>query len=138
MASRALDAMDISADRREAIGERIRSDCPALGAGASDKADSGRLTAPCWALSSRTLSMLSDAERQRYRVWRSARSREGSVKTGDIWVIDADGKPEKLRVELGITDGAMTELLSVEPRPGDRVIIGTGTAPPQTPRHDDR
>lgn len=40
-----------------------------------------------------------------------------------VWVLDAESKPEPIRVTLGITDGAFTELVSGGLKEGDRVIV---------------
>jgi len=50
----------------------------------------------------------------------------GSGGSGRIWVLDGDGKPKSIAVRLGLTDGAMTELLSGEINEGAEVIVGSG------------
>lgn len=57
-----------------------------------------------------------------------ARSADGGV-PGRVFALGADGKPQAVALRLGITDGAMTEVLSGELEPGRELIIGTGQAP---------
>lgn len=57
-----------------------------------------------------------------------ARSADGGV-PGRVFALGADGKPQAVALRLGITDGAMTEVLSGELEPGRALIIGTGQAP---------
>jgi HlyD family secretion protein len=60
------------------------------------------------------------------------------ARPGVVWVLNAERKPEPRQVSLGITDGAASELLSGEIKPGDQILIGdssqTGSAPTQAPR----
>jgi HlyD family secretion protein len=46
---------------------------------------------------------------------------------GVVWVLDAQNKPETRQVILGITDGAASEVVSGELKPGDAVIVGDST-----------
>ena len=46
---------------------------------------------------------------------------------GIVYVLNAQQKPEPLRVLLGITDGATTEVVSGDLKQGDAVIIGDNT-----------
>jgi HlyD family secretion protein len=47
---------------------------------------------------------------------------------GRIYVAGADGKPQPLTVTLGMTDGAMTEVMAGEVKEGQEVIVGGATA----------
>jgi HlyD family secretion protein len=40
-----------------------------------------------------------------------------------VWVLDADNKPEQVRVKTGETDGTFTEIVSGNLKEGDRVIV---------------
>jgi HlyD family secretion protein len=44
-----------------------------------------------------------------------------------VWTLDANKQPQPHRVELGITDGTATEVVSGELQEGDAVIIGDST-----------
>lgn len=57
-----------------------------------------------------------------------ARSADGGM-PGRVFVLGADGKPQAVALRLGITDGAMTEVLTGDLEPGRELIIGTGQAP---------
>jgi len=46
---------------------------------------------------------------------------------GIVYVLNSQGKPEPRRIELGITDGSSTEIVSGELMQGDSVIIGDNT-----------
>jgi HlyD family secretion protein len=45
-------------------------------------------------------------------------------RSGVVFVLDAQQKPQPKKVLLGITDGSATEVISGEVNPGDAVIIG--------------
>ncbi len=48
---------------------------------------------------------------------------------GVIWVLDVQGKPQAHNVVLGISDGALSEVLSGDVKPGDQVVIGDSVRP---------
>jgi HlyD family secretion protein len=48
---------------------------------------------------------------------------------GRIFVVGADGKPQAVSVRIGVSDGAMTEVISGDLEPGRELIIGTGQGP---------
>ena len=50
---------------------------------------------------------------------------------GRVWVM-RDGKPEMVRVQIGLTDGTNTEIAAGELEQGDRVLTGGGAASPAT------
>lgn len=56
------------------------------------------------------------------------RSADGGM-PGRVFVVGSDGQPQAVALRLGITDGAMTEVLTGELEPGREVIIGTGQGP---------
>ena len=47
---------------------------------------------------------------------------------GRVYRLGADGRPQAVAVRLGISDGAMTELLGGDLRAGDALIVGTAAA----------
>jgi HlyD family secretion protein len=53
--------------------------------------------------------------------------RRSTSTTGRIYVLEG-GKPAEMSVRLGLSDGAMTELMSSNPPEGTEVIIGTASA----------
>jgi HlyD family secretion protein len=53
-------------------------------------------------------------------------------RSGLLWVLDAQGKPEMREVVVGITDGSSTELISGGLKSGDAVVIGDSTQAPAT------
>lgn len=56
----------------------------------------------------------------------------GSVTNGRVWVLGPDGKPQAVPLRLGLTDGAMTEIVGGEIVETTEVITGTAT-PTQKP-----
>lgn len=52
---------------------------------------------------------------------------------GRVFVVGADGTPQAVAVRTGVTDGAMTQIISGEIEPGREIIIGTGRPPGGTP-----
>ncbi|HJW96301.1 MAG TPA: efflux RND transporter periplasmic adaptor subunit [Thermoanaerobaculia bacterium] len=60
-------------------------------------------------------------------------SRSGAQRGGSVYVVDAKGTPQRIRVQTGITDGTMTEVRGDELKEGMKVIIGSvGASTPQT------
>ena len=52
-----------------------------------------------------------------------------------VWVLDQNGKPERRRIKVGLSDGASTEVVEGELKEGDMVITGqtlTGSASSQS------
>ena len=45
-----------------------------------------------------------------------------------VWVVDGDGKPKPVRIQIGITDGRVTEVAGGELSAGDRVITAAVAA----------
>jgi HlyD family secretion protein len=58
---------------------------------------------------------------------RFARQGRQESRPGVVWVVGPDKKPQERKLTLGITDGAMTELVSGEIKENDEVIVGDGT-----------
>ncbi len=54
----------------------------------------------------------------------TARHSGGDGTPGRLWVLGAEGQPKPVAVGLGITDGASTEILSGDVRPGMQVLVG--------------
>jgi len=46
---------------------------------------------------------------------------------GRVYVLDASKKPVERKVKLGLSDGAMTQVISGELKAGEEVIVGDGT-----------
>ncbi|WIM05479.1 MAG: efflux RND transporter periplasmic adaptor subunit [Candidatus Nitricoxidivorans perseverans] len=53
----------------------------------------------------------------------------GNGGNGRVFVQDAEGKPKAVPVKTGLTDGAMTEILSGEIAEGTEIIVGAATTP---------
>lgn len=51
----------------------------------------------------------------------------GTAAEKAVWVLDEKGKPRRVVVETGVTDGAMTEIAKGELKEGDRVLVGVVT-----------
>jgi HlyD family secretion protein len=45
-----------------------------------------------------------------------------------VWVLDADGKPKQITLQLGITDGTSTEIVGGDLAEPQQVIVGLGGA----------
>ena len=41
-----------------------------------------------------------------------------------IWILDPQGKPEPVPVQIGLSDGATTQIISEKIKQGDVVIVG--------------
>jgi multidrug efflux pump subunit AcrA (membrane-fusion protein) len=44
-----------------------------------------------------------------------------------VWVLNADNKPEQVRVKTGETDGTFTEIAGGDLKQGDKVIVAAVT-----------
>jgi HlyD family secretion protein len=49
-----------------------------------------------------------------------------SVTRGRVWVLDATGKPQAIPIQLGISDGTMTEVTGGELAEQQQVLVGVG------------
>jgi HlyD family secretion protein len=80
----------------------------------------------------RIRDILTPAQQATYDV---LRSREQPSVPGNVFVMGANGKPKRLAVNLGLTDGTATEVVSGDVKEGQEVIVGTmgGTSPPGRP-----
>ncbi|MEK9753353.1 MAG: hypothetical protein VW338_09100, partial [Rhodospirillaceae bacterium] len=63
--------------------------------------------------------------KQRDRYWELVKERaKRQTARGRVWIQGKDGKPQAVTLVTGISDGAMTEVVSGELKPGEKVIIG--------------
>jgi HlyD family secretion protein len=46
---------------------------------------------------------------------------------GRVFVLDSDRKPVERKIVLGLSDGAMTQVISGDLKPGEEVVVGDGT-----------
>jgi len=69
----------------------------------------------------RTRAVLTDKQRALYAKLRRRRAQRGR---GQVWQLGADGKPKMVRLRIGITDGASTEVVRGELKTGQNVIVG--------------
>jgi len=55
------------------------------------------------------------------------RRTRGAAASQTVWTLDADGKPQPVEVQLGISDGTWTEVRSGNLQEGERVILGASS-----------
>uniref|UniRef100_UPI0025F05C96 efflux RND transporter periplasmic adaptor subunit n=1 Tax=uncultured Phenylobacterium sp. TaxID=349273 RepID=UPI0025F05C96 len=60
------------------------------------------------------------------------RGATAGMRGGTVYVLDKDGKPKPVAVRIGATDGASTQIVSRELKPGAQVIVGGGPRPKPT------
>jgi HlyD family secretion protein len=70
----------------------------------------------------RIRDILTPAQQATYDV---LRSREQPAVPGNVFVLGANGKPQRLPISLGLTDGNATEVVSGDLKEGQEVIVGT-------------
>jgi len=80
-------------------------------------------------------ALLNDGQRSKYREM-SAKRQSRSLRQGRIWILGKDGNASPVDVEIGLTDGAMSEIVRGEVKAGQDAIIGTASAP--SPRRSSR
>lgn len=69
-------------------------------------------------------AILAPEQRETFR--RMVIAREANpIMRGQVWVLDENGKPKKLEVITGISDGSFTEIIRGDIEVGQKVIIGT-------------
>jgi HlyD family secretion protein len=58
----------------------------------------------------------------------------GSGKSGQnvLWILSPQGMPESVPVQIGISDGSSTEIISDKIKPGDKVITGQNSSGPSS------
>lgn len=106
-------------DVRRAIRE-LRAE----GGGGPGSTDLGQFRARIQSHLEKALArVVTDEQRPRFETWRSTR-RDGQVqgRSQAVWVLDADGRPQRRMIRLGISDDTYTEVLGTTLTPGDRVI----------------
>jgi HlyD family secretion protein len=73
--------------------------------------------------------------KQREKYWELVKERAKRQTTrGRAWIVGKDGKPEAVSIVTGISDGALTEVVSGELQPGQKVITGQSAAPKDSGR----
>jgi HlyD family secretion protein len=70
----------------------------------------------------RIRDILTPAQKEKYDVLRSG---EQAGVPGNVFVLGANGKPKRLAVNLGLTDGTATEVVSGDIKEGQEIIVGT-------------
>lgn len=69
----------------------------------------------------RIRTVLTDKQRAVYAKLRRRRAQRGR---GQVWILGDDGKPKMVRLRIGITDGAATEVVRGQLKAGQNVIVG--------------
>src|SRR5262249_59834425 len=70
------------------------------------------------------LALWTRKERAQSQGGRSQLAREHTIPTADVWVPGPGGMPQARRLQLGITDGLTTEIVTGDLHKDDRVIVG--------------
>jgi HlyD family secretion protein len=71
----------------------------------------------------RIAALLTAEQQTEYRRMRAARA-ASPTRPGRVWVLDEGGKPRRVGVAYGISDGASSEIVSGDLKPGQKVIVG--------------
>ncbi len=75
----------------------------------------------------RITEMLKPEQKPRYEEIAAEQTGRSGAR-GRVFVPGADGKPNAVTLQLGLSDGSMTEVVTGEIKEGDQIIIGTQTA----------
>ena len=88
-------------------------------------------------------AMLNPEQQKKYADIVAAETGRGSATAGRVYTLGADGKPQEVRLRLGLTDGNATEMVSGDLAEGASVIVGnvdgnaqaarTGSSAPRLP-----
>ena len=76
-------------------------------------------------------AILTPDQRGKYdqQVAEQAGGRAGAGSSGRVFLLDPDGKPKAVTVQLGISDGNFTEIVGGELKDGQEIITGAGERP---------
>jgi HlyD family secretion protein len=99
--TRMMDLREVPESDRRARGERLRAD--------------GR---------QKIHAMLNPEQQKKYAEIVAAETGRGGSTAGRVYVIGADGRPQEVRLRLGLTDGNATEVVAGELKEGVEVIVG--------------
>jgi HlyD family secretion protein len=109
--SRMAELRDVPEADRRARGERLRGEVR------------GKINA-----------MLNPEQQKKYAEIVAAETGRGSATTGRAYVVGADGKPQEVRLRLGLTDGNATEVVGGDLAEAAEVIVGNLAGNAQAPR----
>jgi HlyD family secretion protein len=109
--SRMAELRDVPEADRRARGERLRGEVR------------GKINA-----------MLNPDQQKKYAEIVAAETGRGSATTGRAYVVGADGKPQEVRLRLGLTDGNATEVVGGDLAEGAEVVVGNLAGNAQAPR----
>lgn len=119
----------------EALAKTMQAEIQAAGADPAARREAARAARQRF---SRGLEPLLDPDqRDKYRALQEARqargrgtaaNRSASGLSGRVFILDERGNPRAVSVQLGVGDGAYTEVLSGEIKPGDVLITGASVA----------
>lgn len=128
--------LDLSADQvktAEKLGREMRTAIQAAGDNPEARREAARAARQRF---TRGLEEILTAEQKtKYQAMRderrgrNARPGEAGV-PGRVHLVDAKGNPRAITLRIGATDGAFSEVLSGEIKPGDTVITGSQSAKP--------
>jgi HlyD family secretion protein len=79
-------------------------------------------------------ALLTPEQQKRYDAYLAAAAEGGPPRAtpARVYVPDPDGKPRAVNIQVGITDGSFSEVVSGELQPGQDVIVGTLAGQPRT------
>ena len=73
--------------------------------------------------------------KQREKYWELVKERaKRQTARGRVWIVGKGGKPEAVSIVTGISDGALTEVVSGELKPGQKVVTGQTAQPKDSGR----
>ena len=102
---------------REAL-EKFLSSSSASGANSIDRSVERQMIQSILEQALRPL--MSEAQMPAYEKWKSGRA---ASRSGNVYVLDAAGKPERRVVRLGISDDQFSEIAGGKLKEGERVIV---------------
>lgn len=109
--SRMAELREVPEPDRRARGERLRGD-----------------------MRQKINAMLSPEQQKKYGEIVAAETGRGGSTSGRVFVVGTDGKPQEVRLRLGLTDGNATEVTGGELKEGAEVIVGNVERPAASPR----
>lgn len=102
---------------REALAKLFNSS-PASGANSIDRSVERQMIQSIIEQALRPL--MSEAQMPAYEKWKSGRA---ASRSGNVYVLDAAGKPERRVVRLGISDDQFSEIAGGKLKEGERVVV---------------
>ena len=125
MVDRMTDGLDISADQRKSITDIVEASMKQMGGGGGGGDRSARQKARA-AMRTQIAAVLTPEQRTKFEAMQGGGGRGGAggAKSGTVWVLDTDGKPQRRFVRTTTGDDEFAAVRGGQLKAGDKVVTG--------------